>query len=142
MKKTIELQSLIKYVPEPMCSFLEQPLTLGVFVPCDSEGNVLEKPKNYDEWLKKKLNTPYELDLNKYEQYQQALDRVVFEGFEVTVDSDTIIRVYHKELKIMIDLYDNRFDFRKLDSFDYAIENSNKHSISDLCGYGLKVKMR
>lgn len=62
--------------------FLSMPLELKMFVPCDSENNVLEEPKNYKQWLKKALNTPYDLDLSKYEKYQEGESEVIFEGFE------------------------------------------------------------
>ena len=62
-------------------NFLKQPLTLGMFVPCDEEGNVLEEPIYPSKFrtgvyphsggvLKK-----YEI---KLEQYQQAKERVLF----------------------------------------------------------------
>ncbi len=59
--------------------FLQQPLKLGMFVPCDSEGNkftpfqmdiINEKPE--DEGYKKLLET-----------YQEAEERVLFKGFEL-----------------------------------------------------------
>ena len=55
-------------------NFIKQPLTLGIFVPCDEHGNVLEKPtiqKGY--WMSEK------------EAYQQAKERCLFEGFEVVI---------------------------------------------------------
>ena len=33
-------------------NFLKQPLTLGMFIPCDLDGNVLEEPFNYEYFLK------------------------------------------------------------------------------------------
>jgi len=58
-------------------NFLKQPLTLGMFVPCDEDGNFLEEPKekNYS-----KENNLFAYDLF---EYQQAKERVLFEGFEV-----------------------------------------------------------
>jgi len=51
--------------------FLKQPLELWMFVPCDENGNVLEKPNagmfGYD---------------HVYNNYNKAKDRVLFEGFE------------------------------------------------------------
>ncbi len=49
--------------------FLSQKLELWMFVPCDEDGNVIE----YKE--------PYEDGTNI--KYQQAKERVLFEGFEV-----------------------------------------------------------
>lgn len=60
--------------------FITQPLVKGMFVECDEDGNVLKEPKNYISWKHKRLNTPYDADLSKYEQFQQAQDGVIFEG--------------------------------------------------------------
>lgn len=49
-------------------NFLKQPLTLGMFVPCDEDGNVLKDCG---------LIPCYELD-----KYRKAKDRCLFEGFE------------------------------------------------------------
>ena len=63
-------------------NFLNQPLKLEMFVPCDDEGNVLETPKtphtfaseNCDEYV------------NKYKSekliFDKAKEKVLFEGFE------------------------------------------------------------
>jgi len=55
--------------------FLKTPLTLGMFVPCDEDGNVLEEPpsgkenyKDHNDWC------------GQYDNYQQAKGRVIFEG--------------------------------------------------------------
>ena len=63
-------------------NFLEHALHLGMFVPTDEAGNVLEEPIDdsdrgrceYD--LLKKLTFK-----EKSEKYQQAKDRVLFKGF-------------------------------------------------------------
>ena len=46
--------------------FLKQPLKLGMFVPCDEKGNILEDPG---------LIPSYKLEI-----YRKAKDRVLFEG--------------------------------------------------------------
>lgn len=62
--------------------FLKQPLTLGMFVPCDLDGNLLEEPQAYrtqicfDEW-----DMVY--DEKECKEYQEAKERVLFEGFEI-----------------------------------------------------------
>lgn len=67
---------------ELYCEFLKQKLTLGMFVPCDSEGNVLKKkePKDFgynEESTTSKSWKAYE----KYDlEYQQAQERVLFKG--------------------------------------------------------------
>lgn len=61
-------------------NFLEQPLTLGMLVPCDEDGNVLEEPKF---WREK-----YNDDIPKNEfdlctKYHEAKEKVLFEGFSI-----------------------------------------------------------
>lgn len=59
---------------------LKQPLNLGMFVPCDEDGNFLYEPK-----LNKTLEVfPYERFSykNKLTQYQKAKEKVLFEGIE------------------------------------------------------------
>jgi hypothetical protein len=61
-------------------NFLKQPLELWMFVPCDSDGNVLDEPKGTD------LNDSFfamQVDYNLETKYQQAKERCLFEGFEV-----------------------------------------------------------
>jgi hypothetical protein len=64
-------------------NFLKQPLELWMFVPCDENGYVLEipTPRKGDDG-----NWNYQ---SRFEQYQQAKERCLFEGFEiVTKDFD------------------------------------------------------
>lgn len=49
-------------------NFLKKPLELGMFVPCDEDGNVLEKPNEF-------------ASVGVFE-YQQAKERVLFKGVE------------------------------------------------------------
>ena len=48
--------------------FLKHPLTIGMFVPCDLSGNVLEEKKPFQD---------------KYYEYQEARERCLFKGFEM-----------------------------------------------------------
>jgi len=71
VRDAVLFQYCIKYA-----NFLKTPLELGMFVPCDEDGNII-KPPSMD------IASVYG---NK--PYQQAKERVIFEGFEVTdVDS-------------------------------------------------------
>ncbi len=59
-------------------NFITQPLTKGMFVPTDEDGNVLEKPLADP-------NKEPDLELwKKLEQFQQAKERVLFEGDVMT----------------------------------------------------------
>lgn len=59
-------------------NFLKQPLTLGMFVPCDDEGNILEYP--IDGMKIGKHSSSYDV-------YNKAEKKVLFEGFEIMPDS-------------------------------------------------------
>ncbi|MDM1073668.1 hypothetical protein HX001_14355 [Empedobacter brevis] len=71
--------------------FLKQPLTLGKFVPCDEEGNVWKFPPTQEEWeWCEKDSTEAEQSFKQKEfYYQQAKERVLFEGFEIKVSNIT-----------------------------------------------------
>jgi len=67
--------------------FLSQPLALSMFIPADKDGNVLEKPINYDAFFNGEISFP-EFVANKKEilEYHEAHERVLFEGFKVNGD--------------------------------------------------------
>ncbi len=60
--------------------FLKQPLTLGMFIPCDLDGNVLEEPKC-------ECETEYDREgcYEKCYEYINAKNRVLFEGFRQNI---------------------------------------------------------
>ena len=63
---------------EKYATFLRQPLKLEMFVPCDDEGNILEEPEDYELRLPNMM-TEYNDEIYRYEQ---AKEKVLFEGFE------------------------------------------------------------
>ena len=70
--------------------FLKQPLKLGMFVPCNKEGNVYayeyEEPIQEDYWSENGTVYSGELfkhDLNRYMKYKKAKEKVLFEGFDL-----------------------------------------------------------
>jgi len=108
--------------------FLKQPLTLGMFIPCDLEGNVLIEPKgiNYG------VNVEgFRQDLH---QYQQAKERVLFEGFEVTESTDEHIRIKKTELSIIFFIKIGKISFYDIFSDSHDIE-----TIEDLVKYNLTL---
>lgn len=88
LEQKVSHTQIIKYA-----KFLKQPLTLGMFVPCDEDGNVLEEPIDdsdrgrceYD--LLKKLTFK-----EKSEKYQQAKERVLFEGCFINFKGEVIVK--------------------------------------------------
>ena len=88
--------------------FLNQPLTLGMFVPCDEKGNVLNETNVYhkDRPLNE-VEAEYFYNI-KTEQYQQAKERILFENnteFHATILIDI--------LSIVEDLVDMDFTLTK-----------------------------
>lgn len=63
-------------------NFLKQPLKLEMFVPCDDEGNVLKKEHYFDYGRYYVLKTHSENDFKIFNEYQNAKEKVLFEGFE------------------------------------------------------------
>ena len=60
-------------------NFLKQPLNLGMFVPCDEDGDVLEKPEDYENRLPNMM-TEYNDEVYRY---KQAKEKVLFKGFKI-----------------------------------------------------------
>jgi hypothetical protein len=66
--------------------FLNQPLNLGMFVPAIEVGGkweVLEMPNKFEDWMMGAYFPSSKSHIKQLEQYQQAKDTVLFEGFEV-----------------------------------------------------------
>jgi len=62
--------------------FLKQPLKLEMFVPCDDEGNVLEDGVYEARHIVAVTND------EKFKQYQQAKEKVLFKGCRVILDNE------------------------------------------------------
>jgi hypothetical protein len=67
-------------------NFITQTIILGQFIPCDKEGNVLEKPKEH--------LTNRSLYYKEFDQYQEAKERVLFKGFEVDRSLNGFLAIY------------------------------------------------
>ena len=65
------MQVLINYA-----SFLKQHLTLGMFMPCDEDGNPIILDTEHKE-------CPISWSNDEIEQYKQAKEKVLFEGFDL-----------------------------------------------------------
>ena len=64
--------------------FLNQPIKKGMFIPCDEDDNVIEKPT--DKEMEKFEGLQYgdfELDYTRIYNYQEAKERVLFEDFDI-----------------------------------------------------------
>lgn len=80
-------------------NFLKQTLTLGMFVPCDDDGNVLDEPNYCDDYLGEYL------DKNDYyivmERFNEAKSKVIFNGFQVRKQSTYSI-VSYKDVEVWV----------------------------------------
>ncbi|KMQ61630.1 hypothetical protein ACM46_16710 [Chryseobacterium angstadtii] len=77
-------------------SFLRQPLTLGMFVPVDEQGNALKEPKNYSSWKSLDHNDGKRNDNNgfeEYTQYQKAERNCMFEDFKIAYNGYSVVRI-------------------------------------------------
>jgi len=63
--------------------FGKQTPKLGDFIPCDKEVKPLEKPKMWEDFWTMPTSDLTGLELLECEEYQEALERVKFEGFEL-----------------------------------------------------------
>ena len=100
-------------------NFLEQPLKLEKFVPCDEEGDILEEPTNYEMRL---LNMMTEYNDEVY-TYNQAKEKVLFEGIEFRTNGGVNF----------LTIKEDTFAF-----FDFNIKFKNL-TIEDLIQYNLQL---
>lgn len=83
--------SKYKQLRDAYDSFLKQPLQLGMFVPCDLDGNVLEEPEYYEKWMSGKA-IAFPIGANDIvESYNEAKERVLFNGFVISENNGNII---------------------------------------------------
>lgn len=75
---------------EKYAQFLKQPLTLGMFVPCDEEGNYL---KEQPEWCFANVGSEH---FKKQKKYWEAKEKVLFKGFETDEDPYYTFRIKYK----------------------------------------------
>ena len=68
-------------------NFLKQALKLEMFAPCDEDGNVLFNPFADD-------NDAGTAKEYKQTQYNKAKEKVLFEGFEITDETEFLISKY------------------------------------------------
>lgn len=76
--------SEFKEVVKKYATFLKKTLTISMFVPCDENGNILEKPNYYSAFLNHYyLDKPGLIDYESCQAYKQAENNVLFNGFEM-----------------------------------------------------------
>ena len=75
---------------EKYANFLKQPLTLGMFVPCDADGNVLEEPEHFFAWCQSDhYFNASESATHQCSEFKKAQSKVLFNGFNSELYSKT-----------------------------------------------------
>lgn len=120
---TKQSSSEFKEVVKNYASFLKQPLTLGMFVPCDNEGNVLEEPQTEFKYLKGSTGE----DIQK--EYQKAKERVLFDGFGTRINNTSAVQLTNAEKSSI-------FFFHERSLFYVMGDEYCKKKIEDLISYG------
>ena len=79
--------------------FLRMPLSLNMFLPVDSEGNILKEPKNYATWKSLKHNSEItEIDsgnvfFDENRVFQKAESKILFDGFISAYNGFSVARL-------------------------------------------------
>ena len=71
-------------------TFLKKPLKLGYFIPCDENDVPLEEPSNLDRMTAYWADYPINETFYKVKKYDEAKQRVLFEGFEYDKENDWV----------------------------------------------------
>lgn len=119
-------------------NFLKKPLTLGMFVPVDTKGNILKEPRNYTSW--KSLEHNRKANSNKiestmfeeYKTYQRAEKKCLFEGFKIAYNGYSVVRItaeYNDSIELSFNKNEKTFqnfpDVESLTDFPEIFLNSN-----------------
>jgi len=128
--------SIVKYA-----NFLNQPLKLEMFVPCDDEENVLEEPNRWNDYLEFPESFDGNKEWDELYDYQQAKEKVLFED-SILIDET----MYHQTKRVLI-MLKSYPTFRILNQFYYrdgSIErqlfpNNENLRIEDLIKFELEL---
>ncbi|WP_336690357.1 MULTISPECIES: hypothetical protein [unclassified Chryseobacterium] len=117
-------------------NLLKKELTLGMFVPVDSSGEILKEPRNYESWKdlehnSKKRNDEESKAFEDYKIYQKAEKKCLFEGFKIAYNGYSVVRIvafYNTSIELSFNKNEKTFqnfkDIESLTSFDEIYLNS------------------
>jgi len=117
------LQKIVNYA-----LFLKQPLTIGMFVPCDLDGNFLEELPERTGVHKYTNIDDSEEETKLIKEYQEAKDRVLFEGFHIEnnylVKGDTwLCMISEMEFKTIEEI------FLEVEDVEFTLTQTTKKQI-------------
>ncbi len=112
-------------------NLLKKKLTLGMFVPVDTNGNILKEPKNYESWksLSHNKNSDENNDSQGFEDqkaYQKAEKKCLFEGFKIAYNGYSVVRIvasYNDSIELSFSKNEKTFqNFSDIESLTYFDE--------------------
>lgn len=112
-------------------NFLKQPLKLGMFVPCDENDMPLDEPKG---WKNEECDTNDCCSICKCEQYQQAKESVIFEGFEIKNS-----KIYNEEHIQFLGMIGNPSKYADINPLRWRDRFVNTKTIEELVNYNLSI---
>jgi len=114
--------------------FLQTPLDLGMFIPCDKDGIPIDKPdKCYDDKQKCKVLCDKMCTESDYAKiYQEAEENVLFKGVSVLFTDISSIG-------IAIENYDFIINYSKLTGVLRNLQNGKLTTIEDLISFDLTL---
>ncbi len=74
--KEVRYKQIVDYA-----NFLKQPLTLGMFIPCDKDGNISVPPQN--KWQSNEERWGTSVKTEYWKAYEKEKESVLFEGWEL-----------------------------------------------------------
>lgn len=103
-------------------NFLKKPLTLGMFVPCGENWNILEVPNLYEDWVKdEEFIFAIDGEGKRCLEYHTAKGRVLFEDC-ISVSNNK----YFDTKRILVDLKTNSGFVRIYQQFDFMSGETKK----------------
>lgn len=113
--------------------FIKQSLKLGMFIPCDENDVSLDEPllEHYTDCNEEQNSKDW---LYNLEKYQQAKERVLFEGFEIKNS-----KIYNEEHIQFLGMIGNSSKYANINPFRWRDRFVNTKTIEDLVKYNLKL---
>lgn len=106
-------------------NFLSLTPEIWMFVPCDSDGNILEEPEKFKNWTNfdySGTDIGFE-DERLCREYQTAKERCYFEGFELDVKTSNIVGITNVSTQIWF--YKNGIitvNAKEIETIEYLID--------------------
>lgn len=92
-------------------NFLKQPIKLEMLVPCDENGNPLQEPEEFKEWINSDhYFNASESVTHQCRMYKKALEKVLFKGIDLSTAK------YHCEINERTIEYFTSFEVELTDS--------------------------